>query len=63
MAGLPMHHGAQLAVDTTLRSALTTPAFLFWRRRVNGAVLLRAREDKETKLAELRQVPLNGGRN
>ena len=53
-SGLPLRHGAQLAVDITLRSALTSD----WRAStyaasVNGAALDRARRDKETKCAEL----------
>ena len=53
-SGLPLHHGAQLAVDITLRSALTAQG----RARpnashVNGAVLTRAREEKEAKYHEL----------
>ena len=54
VSGLPLHHGAQLAVDITLRSALTAQG----RARpnashVNGAVLTRAREEKEAKYHEL----------
>ena len=53
-AGLPIHHGAQLAVDTHTpershfgRSTSTTAA------TVNGAALSQARRDKEAKYAEL----------
>ena len=53
-SGLPLFHGAQLAVDITLRSALTSngeprPGSA----RVDGHVCERARADKETKYAEL----------
>ena len=53
-SGLPLFHGAQLAVDITLRSALACngeprPGAA----RVNGSVCERARADKETKYAEL----------
>ena len=54
----PLHHGAQLAVDITLRSALTTTTTTSlplsrcsprgWR-----TLMVRARRDKETKYAEL----------
>ena len=52
--GLPLFHGAQLAVDITLRSALTSngeprPGSA----RVDGNVCERARAYKETKYAEL----------
>ena len=53
-SGLPLFHGAQLAVDITLRSALACngeprPGAA----RVNGSVCERARADKETKYAQL----------
>ena len=49
-----MHHGAQLAVDITLRSAITASGEACPNAAaVNGAVLHRARRDKETKYAEL----------
>ena len=53
-AGLPIRHGAQLAVDITLRSALTCcgaprPNAV----AVDGAVLTQARRDKEAKYSEL----------
>ena len=47
-AGLPIRHGAQLAVDITLRSALTASP-----SKVNGAVLKKARRDKKAKYVEL----------
>ena len=52
--GLPLHQRAQLAVDITLRSALTamglaTPGAA----HTDGVVLQRARADKERKYAEL----------
>ena len=53
-SGLPLHHGAQLAVDITLRSALTAQGCACPNAsRSNGAVLSRARQDKETKYYEL----------
>ena len=58
-SGLPMHHGAQLAVDITLRSAVTSfGAACPSASRVNGVTLDRARLDKERKYHEL----LDGGR-
>ena len=53
-SGLPLFHGAQLAVDITSRNALTSngeprPGSA----RVDGHVCERARADKETKYAEL----------
>ena len=53
-SGLPAHHGAQLAVDITLRSAVNASGGACANAAaVNGAVLHRARRDKETKYAEL----------
>ena len=53
-AGLPIHHGAQLAVDITVRSAVTSVgAPRATAATVNGAALLQARRDKEAKYAEL----------
>ena len=53
-SGLPMHHGAQLAVDITLRSAVDALGEACANAApVNGGVLHRARRDKETKYAEL----------
>ena len=53
-SGLPRLHGAQLAVDITLRSATSSDG---WPQptaaHTNGAPLIRARRDKETKYAEL----------
>ena len=53
-SGLPMQHGAQLAIDITIRSA-TSANGLPQRNaaHVDGAVLTRARVDKEAKYAEL----------
>ena len=51
-AGLPIHHGAQLAVDITLRSA-SCGAPRPNAAVVNGAVLTQARRDKEVKCSEL----------
>ena len=52
--GLPLHHGGQLAVDITLRSALTAQGRACPNAsQVNGTVLARAREDKEAKYHEL----------
>ena len=53
-SGLPMNHGAQMAVDITMRSAVTSCG----RARpnaatVDGAVLTEARRDKERKYTEL----------
>ena len=53
-SGLEMNHGAQLAVDITVRSAVTSCG----RARpnaatVDGAVLVEARHNKEMKYAEL----------
>ena len=49
-----MLHGAQLAVDITLRSATSSDG---WPQpnaaHTNGAAFIRARRDKETKYAEL----------
>ena len=54
--GLPLHHGAQLAVDITLRSALTRCGNACDQAdRVHGIVASRARRDKENKYAELLQ--------
>ena len=47
--GLPLHHGAQLAVDITLRSVLTASGTA----RQDGAICWRARQDKERKYFEL----------
>ena len=53
-SGLPFHHGAQLAIDVTLRSALTScGSAIPGAARENGAALARARPDKERKYAEL----------
>ena len=53
-SGLRLRHGAQLAVDVTLRSATTScGAACTNAANMDGAVLLRARRDKETKYAEL----------
>ena len=53
-SGLPVYHGAQLAVDITLRSALSASGLpRFNAAVVDGAVCGRARDDKERKCAEL----------
>ena len=53
-SGLAMNHGAQLAVDITLRSAVTACGRACPNAAtVDGAVLTRARRDKETKYVEL----------
>ena len=55
-SGLPLHHGAQLAVDITLRSALTSAGLPSPNAaHVNGAALARARRDKERKWGRWRQ--------
>ena len=52
--GLPCHGGAQLAVDCTLRCALTAAGAAQPRAaREDGAVLEKARWDKEAKYPEL----------
>ena len=53
-SGLPLNHGAQLAVDVTFRSALKacgSPATNA--ARVDGAVFNQCRRDKELKYHEL----------
>ena len=45
-SGLPLHHGAQLAVDITLRSALSAAGFPSG-NAAHVAVLVRARRDKK----------------
>ena len=52
-SGLPVHHGAQLAVDITLRSAVTAGEARPNAARVNGAVLTAARQAKAAKYWEL----------
>ena len=53
-SGLPLHHGAQLAVDITVRSALTANGSACPNAaHTDGEVLLRARTDKERKYHEL----------
>ena len=53
-SGLPCYHGAQLAVDVTLRSPLTSCGSARSRAAdEDGAILARARKDKETKYSEL----------
>ena len=57
-SGLPLHHGAQLAVDITLRSATTAAGLPCTNAaHTNGAVLHRARVEKAAKYSEL----LEGG--
>ena len=52
--GLPLFHGAQLAIDVTLRSPLTAQGMACAGvTQTNGAVLYRARRDKERKYQEL----------
>ena len=52
--GLPLHQGAQLAIDTTLRSALTTTGEPCpGGATMNGAALQAARQKKEAKYREL----------
>ena len=51
---LPLHHGSQLAVDITLRSALTAQGLPCpGAASIDGSVLHRARRDKERKYHEL----------
>ena len=53
-AGLPLHHGAQLVVDITLRSVLTASGTARPNAAVeDGAICRRARQDKERKYFEL----------
>ena len=53
-SGLPLEHGAQLAVDVTLRSAVTASGRACPNAAVvDGAVANAARRDKERKYAEL----------
>ena len=55
-AGLSIHHGAQLVVDITLKSAVTSVgASRTTGATVNGAALTQAPRDKEAKYAELAQ--------
>ena len=52
--GLPLYHGAQLAVDITLRCALTAASQACTNAAtVNIAVCTRARAEKEAKYTEL----------
>ena len=52
-SGLEMNHGAQLAVDITFRSAVTSCGARPNAATVDGAVLVEARHNKEMKYAEL----------
>ena len=53
-SGLPLHNGAQLAVDVTLRCALTAASQACPNAAtVNGGVWSRARADKEVRYTEL----------
>jgi hypothetical protein len=53
-SGLPCFHGAQLAVDITLRSAITADGEARpGAAREDGVTLIAARADKENKYAEL----------
>ena len=55
-SGLPVHHGAQLAVDITLRCSLTASGLPHPGAAVaDGVVCRRARADKERKYTELHQ--------
>ena len=55
-SGLPQQHGAQLPVDTTIWSALTTCGRACTNAAVvNGAALTKARRDSQVKYAELAQ--------
>ena len=52
-SGLPLHHGAQLAVDITVRSATTSAGLPATNAaHTNGAVLMAARRVKEEKYRE-----------
>ena len=54
VSGLLLHHGAPLAVDITLRSALSAAGLPSpSAAHVNSAALARARRDKERKYGEL----------
>ena len=58
-SGLPLQHGAQLAIDVTPRNALTSFGTACTNAAgANGAVLEKARRDKEAKHGEL----VNGAR-
>ena len=53
-SGPPFHHGAQLAIDVTLRSAfINCGSAIPGAAKEDGAALARARPDKERKYAEL----------
>ena len=53
-SGLPWHHGVLLAVDITLRSATSADGLPHpSAAHTNGAVLARARTDKDVKYTEL----------
>ena len=53
-SGLPLHHGSQLAVDITLRSATTAQGLPCpGAASTDGSVLVRARKEKEHKYHEL----------
>ena len=55
---LPVHHGAQLDVDITMRCARTSPSQACPNAATeNRAVLVKARADKEPKYAELAMGP------
>ena len=55
-SGLPLNHESQLAVDITLRSALTTSGTAPAREaRVDGVGFTQARRDIEEKYHELRE--------
>ena len=53
-SGLPLHHGAQLAVDITMRCAVSSSGEArLGGARVDGIVCTNARADKEQKYSEL----------
>ena len=53
-SGLPLHHGAQLAVDITMRCAVSSSGEArLGAARVDGIVCTNARADKEQKYSEL----------
>ena len=50
-SGLPLHHGTQVAIDITVRSATTSAGLLATNAsHTNGAVLMAARRVKEEKI-------------
>ena len=58
-SGLPLHHGAQIAVDITLRCALRSCGNAHVHAAVmNGVVLARAREEKERESTSNSWTPI-----